>query len=230
MTLCDTIQDKILTFIITHEYKKGDLLPNENDLSLHLGVSRTALREALSRLKMMGLLESRAGKGIMLCEPTLLGGMRQVLDPRIMGESNLFDMLNFRIALEIGISSDLFYYMTPQDIKELEAIVQLGTMFANNEYAPNSEYAFHTKLYKITRNKTITEFQEIVHPVMKFVKDKFKDYLEPINLELKAKGSLVTHADLLELLKKGDEEGYKRAIEQHFEVYRIFSRKAMTSS
>ena len=54
----------------------------------------------------------------------------------------------------------------------------MGIVFENNEYALISESAFHTKLYKITGNKIISEFQEIIHPILVYVKEKFKDYLE----------------------------------------------------
>ena len=72
------------------------------------------------------------------------------------------------------------------------------------------------------RSRTISEFQGIIHPVMVFVKDKFKDLLEPINIEMKEKGEIVTHEDLLEFIKKKDEEGFRRALEKHFAVYKIF--------
>ena len=140
----------------------------------------------------------------------------------MLSEDSLFDILGFRIALEIGICSDLFRNITPEDIVELEEIVRLGIVFENNEYAPISEFTFHAKLYEITGNKTIREFQEIIHPVMVFVKDKFKRFLEPINVEMKKNGDLVTHADLLEYIKKNDEAGYRDALERHFAVYKIF--------
>ena len=34
--------------------------------------------------------------------------------------------------------------------------------------------------------------------------------------------SFPSHADLLDFIKKGDEKGYRDAIERHFEVYKIF--------
>lgn len=98
----------------------------------------------------------------------------------------------------------------------------MGVMFENNEYAPVSEFTFHAKLYEITGNRTISEFQGIIHPVMVFVKNKFKDLLEPINIEMKEKGEIVTHEDLLVLIKKRDEEGFRKALEKHFAVYKIF--------
>ena len=35
-------------------------------------------------------------------------------------------------------------------------------------------------------------------------------------------GRIATHADLLDFIRKGDEKGYRDAIERHFEVYKIF--------
>ena len=79
----------------------------------------------------------------------------------------------------------------------------MGIVFENNEYALISESAFHTKLYKITGNKIISEFQEIIHPILVYVKEKFKDYLKPINIEMSKSGKIATHADLLDFIKKG---------------------------
>ena len=222
VTLVDQVEDSLLNYFREHDLRIGDSIPNELDLAAALGVARSVLREALSRLKMMGMIETRTRKGMILTEPSILGGMKRVVDPRILSEDSLFDILGFRIALEIGICSDLFRNITPEDIVELEEIVRLGIVFENNEYAPISEFTFHAKLYEITGNKTIREFQEIIHPVMVFVKDKFKRFLEPINVEMKKNGDLVTHADLLEYIKKNDEAGYRDALELHFADYKIF--------
>lgn len=222
VTLVDQVEDRLLTYFKEKDLRAGDAIPNELELAQALGVARSVLREALSRLKMMGMIETRTRRGMILTEPSILGGMKRVVDPRILSENSLFDILGFRIALEIGICNDLFRNITPEDISELEEIVQLGVVFENNEYAPISEFSFHAKLYEITGNKTISEFQEIIHPVMVFVKDKFKDLLEPINIEMNKKNKIVTHADLLDYIKKGDEKGYRKAIEQHFAVYKIF--------
>ena len=59
----------------------GDSIPNEIELSSALGVARSVLREALSRLKMMGMIESRTRRGMILTEPFILGGMKRVVDP-----------------------------------------------------------------------------------------------------------------------------------------------------
>ena len=221
-TLIDQVEDSLLTYFKKNDLRRGDSIPNENNLAAELGVARSVVREALSRLKMMGLIHARPRKGMVLTEPSILGGMKRVIDPRVLSEETILDLLDFRIALEIGISSDIFRKITPKDIEELSEIVKMGIVFENNEYALISESAFHTKLYKITGNKIISEFQEIIHPILVYVKEKFKDYLKPINIEMSKSGKIATHADLLDFIKKGDEKGYRDAIERHFEVYKIF--------
>ena len=221
-TLIDQVEDSLLTYFKKNDLRCGDSIPNENNLAAELGVARSVVREALSRLKMMGLIHARPRKGMVLTEPSILGGMKRVIDPRVLSEETILDLLDFRIALEIGISSDIFRKITPKDIEELSEIVKMGIVFENNEYALISESAFHTKLYKITGNKIISEFQEIIHPILVYVKEKFKDYLKPINIEMSKSGRIATHADLLDFIRKGDEKGYRDAIERHFEVYKIF--------
>lgn len=229
VTLVDQVEDNLLTYFREHDLRVGDAIPNELDLAAALGVARSVLREALSRLKMMEMIETRTRRGMILREPSILGGMKRVVDSRIMGESSLFDVLGFRIALEMGICGDIFNNITSKDINDLEEIVKLGIAFENNEYAPLSEFSFHAKLYEVTGNRTILEFQEIIHPVMIFVKDKFKELLEPINIQLKARGEIVTHADLLGFLKRNDEAGYRHALEKHFAVYKILINRRMKS-
>ena len=108
----------------------------------------------------------------------------------------------------------------------------MGIASENNEYSLVDEFAFHSKLYKITGNSTIAQFQELIHPVLTFVKKHFRDHLQPINIEMENNGTLVSHSDLLECIKRGDLAGYSRAINRHFEVYRIFidRRRSGTSS
>jgi DNA-binding FadR family transcriptional regulator len=221
VTLVDQVEDKLLTYFKEKDLKTGDAIPNETELAAALGVARSVLREALSRLKMMGMIESRTRRGMTLTEPSILGGMKRVVDPRILSEDSLFDLLQFRIALEIGMCSSLFRNLTDKDVQELDEIVRMGIAFANNEYSPVSEFSFHARLYEITGNKTIAEFQNIVHPVMVFVKDRFKSIIEPVNIKLEKKKQIVTHADLLDFIKRRDENGYRKALERHFAVYRI---------
>ena len=205
-TLVDSVEESLIRYFKEQGLRPGSSIPNEIELAASLGVGRAVLREALSRFKMTGMVVSRTKKGMILGEPSLLGGMKRCINPLLMNESTLRDILEFRVALEIGISSSLFRNITPADIK----------------YAPVSEHRFHTKLYEITGNQIISEFQDVIYPVLDFVKEKYRDFLEPIEAELIRSGELMTHSHLLEFIKAGDLEGYKHAIEEHFKLYTIY--------
>lgn len=221
-TLVDSVEESLIRYFKEQGLRPGSSIPNEAELATSLGVGRPVLREALSRFKMSGMIISRTKKGMVLAEPSLLGGMKRCINPLLMNESTLRDILEFRVALEIGISDSIFRNITPADIKEMEEIVEMSQVIGSNKYAPVSEHRFHTKLYEITGNRFITEFQDIIYPVLDFVKEQWRDFFEPIERELNATREPVTHRDLLEYLKRGDIEGYKRAVVEHFRLYTIY--------
>ena len=202
-TLVDSVEESLIRFFKEKGLRPGSSIPNEIELAASLGVGRPVLREALSRFKMTGMIVSRTKKGMILGEPSLLGGMKRCINPLLMNEATLRDILEFRI-------------------EELEQIVEMSQVIGNNKYAPISEHRFHTKLYEITGNRIISEFQDIIYPVLDFVKEKYRDFFEPIEQELIQNCELVTHRHLLEYIKRGDLEGYKHAIVEHFKLYTIY--------
>src|SRR5690625_241532 len=222
VTLVDQVEKKLFEYIAKNDMKIGDSVPNETELAEALGASRSVLREALSRLRMLGVVETRTRRGMVLSEPHMFGGLQRVIDPMILGEESLFNLLGFRVALELGICSSIIDNINSEYIEELEKIVEEGGSYELNFYRAESENAFHSKLYEITENQSIIQFQEIIYPVSIFIRDKFKDFFEPINKELLQKGALVTHTDLLNFIKNKDKEGLRKAMEQHFAPYSNF--------
>lgn len=225
VTLVDQVEKKLFDYIKNEKMEIGDSIPNENELSEALGVSRSVLREALSRLRMLGVIESRTRRGMVLREPYMFGGLKRVIDSLTLGEDSLVNLLGFRMSLELGISKFIFENINNDYIEELERIVERGENTNYNFYGAVSENEFHSKLYEITENESILQFQEIIYPVSLFVRDKFKDFFEPINKELAENGKLVSHLDLLNLIKTGNEEDFRNGMEQHFEPYYRFLKE-----
>ena len=79
VTLVDQVEDKLLNYFKEKDMRKGDPIQNEKELAASLGVSRSVLREALSRLKMMGIIETRTRRGMILSEPSILGDRKSVV-------------------------------------------------------------------------------------------------------------------------------------------------------
>ena len=63
-SLSDQVTEALLSRIESGRLKPGEKLPPEAALASEFGVSRTVVREAISRLKQEGLVESRQGSGV----------------------------------------------------------------------------------------------------------------------------------------------------------------------
>ena len=66
------ITDQIVQYfkekIVSGEWKVGEKIPSENQLTETLGVSRASIRTAIQQLVGIGVLESRHGKGTFLLD------------------------------------------------------------------------------------------------------------------------------------------------------------------
>ena len=66
--LSDQVADVMAAEIRSGRLAAGDKLPTEASLVNQFSVSRTVVREAMSRLKSLGLIESRQGSGVFVKE------------------------------------------------------------------------------------------------------------------------------------------------------------------
>ncbi len=188
----------------------GDVLPKELDLADSLGVSRTVVREALLRLKTIGLIESIKHKGAVLRNPDVLGSLRKVFHPSILDDDTLKDMFEMRLALEVGMADFIVNNITDGDIEELECIAnEIVSGDTANPWQVDDEIRFHGKLYKISKNRILLELQEMLFPIFQYVHQSGlleKDII---------KGDFISHKELVEVLKLRDADEYRTAIRKH---------------
>ena len=57
------VAEEIMRAIREGEFKPGENLPAERKMAAQMGVSRNSIREALSALQIVGMVESKAGSG-----------------------------------------------------------------------------------------------------------------------------------------------------------------------
>jgi GntR family transcriptional regulator, transcriptional repressor for pyruvate dehydrogenase complex len=220
-TLVDKVEMSILDYIKVNKLIPGDTLPNELMLSSELGISRNILREALSRLKMLGIIQSRTKKGIIIQEPSLVSAFEKVIYPYLLSENTIVEMMGMRIILEIGITEFLFKNLDAVRLGELERIV-LSQKDTKYQLTVEQETEFHKKIYEITENNFVLQFQKIIHPVFEFAVSNYESYFAPVNRRLVNDGEIVTHQNLFDFIKAGDIEGYRKAIKLHLQPYMEF--------
>lgn len=67
--LYEQVVDRLKAFIDAQNLQPGDRLMSERELAEQLGVSRTSVRQALTALKVLGLVDIRHGDGVYLLRP-----------------------------------------------------------------------------------------------------------------------------------------------------------------
>jgi DNA-binding FadR family transcriptional regulator len=82
-SLAHSVVDGIDARIHRAELKPGDRLPTESAIMAEYGVSRSVVREAISRLQAAGLVETRHGIGTFVLEPPLPGTALAILELRM---------------------------------------------------------------------------------------------------------------------------------------------------
>lgn len=214
-SLVDKVEDGLVKLLQERKLKVGDSIPKEIELSQSLGVSRTVVREALLRLRMMGLIESKKKKGAVITSPDLFAILGKSMNPHVLDQETLKEIFELRLVLEVGMADFLFKRMTKEDLADLRRIVQNEPpMSENHLFNINHEIAFHGKLYEITGNETLKKFQKLLLPVFDYVHNSGL-LKKPANLK-----AFVSHRGLVDILETGTPEeftiGMRNHLENHF--------------
>lgn len=215
ITLVDQVEEQILKNIIESKLTPGSVIPSELSLAEELNVGRSVVREALSRLRMLGIIESRKHKGMVLREPDVMKCFSKVINPYLLGRSAILDLLDLRVSIESGIAELIITNITEEDIGKLERIVAKHEYQDDVKLKVESEIEFHSTLYHITGNKAIIQMQEMILPLFTFVYTHFHDF-KSLNDN---KEKPVRHEDLLVPLKNRNIPEYRAAIYTHLKPY-----------
>jgi len=207
---------KLIEYLRQNSFSAGDPLPKELELAEDLGVSRNIIREALSRLRMLGMIESKKRKGMVLSEPDLLSGVERVMSPNILGVNAMQDIFELRLVLEVGMGDLLFARRKPGDIEELEKIARKE---ANDPKTTSLkvrlgyEIEFHSKLYEMSGNETLKRFQDLLLPMFNYMMEV------EAKLEKKPEKGNISHLDLVETLRSSTPAQFRENMREHLKPH-----------
>lgn len=217
LSLVDKVEIRLIEFFKENNLKIGDSLPKELDFAEALGVSRTVVREALLRLRTIGVIESKKHKGMVLTEPDIILNIEKALDTKLFGQEMLKDIFELRLILEMGMADMLFARKTPEDLIDLDEIVKKEEKehFDSTIFSLENEIRFHGKLYEMSGNSTLQRFQKLLLPVFQY----YHDQKSPADEKFEYTQKFVSHRDLLSHLKSGTPETFRGAMRQHLEPH-----------
>jgi GntR family transcriptional repressor for pyruvate dehydrogenase complex len=144
---------QIRELIRSGELNKGDRLPSERELSGHLGVSRTVVREAIKMLRASGVLKARIGVGTFVAED-LVNILEDPLSYSNDPESKKIDDLQqVREVLEPTIAALAAQNATEESIAKMEqAIFEMERNMSNGHKYIEADNVFHITLAEATGN------------------------------------------------------------------------------
>lgn len=204
--LADSTAQQIIHMIEEeNRFSVGDKLPNENDLSLELGVSRSTLREAVKILTTNGILEIKRGKGTFVTANTIINS--ENLSDIASGLDDLFEM---RLMFEPDCAYLAAERATDEEIK---AICRYGEevekKILSGEDRTFEEQKFHESIANATHNSFVKQFMPIIFNAIKkgvVVLTKDKDVSED---------NLNDDRLIMEFIKKRNPEGARTAMRLH---------------
>lgn len=141
-------------------------LPSERELASELGVSRTALRDRLSRLESMGILERRTGAG------TFVRGLQpeSVSESLVLGlmasQMTVASIRSVRFALERQAAFEAAQRVNHIEVARMA--VALDRMDASDDNAElyDADLAFHRALFATSESPALIFFADVLHGVL----------------------------------------------------------------
>lgn len=214
--ISDTIVRQLESLILEGTLKPGERLPPERELALRLDVSRPSLREALQRLETLGLVETRQGGGTYVgavLAPTLTDPLVQLFQRH---PETVYDLLEFRQALE-GIAA---YYAairaTPADRQILErrfAAIEEGHRRADPVAEAEADAELHLCIAEAAHNVVLLHIMRGLFDLLRrgIVSSRERLYTKEGVREV----LLRQHRELYEALLAGDAEAARVAAYDH---------------
>jgi len=197
--------------IITDELRRiieaGLIKPNEkldtiDQLAAQYRVGRSTVREALSHLKALGLVESRQGGGTYVKKPGL--EPQAVLESLQVSNAELSQLLQVRKILEVGAAELAAKHRIAEDVEELGKIIgEMRDAVGNEEISQIYDTNFHLAIAKASGNAILeTIMTHISAAMFRNAKDSRRLWLYSGK---DAAGKLFEeHKKLFEAIRDGD--------------------------
>ena len=219
---------------LSRRIREGELaraakLPTESQVMQEHGVSRTVVREAISRLQASGLVETRHGIGTFVRDIPSASGF--YIDPdSIVTLHDVLAVLELRISLEVEAAGLACSRRTDQQLQLMrDSLDALNSPAVSVDYAVSADFQFHQQIALATGNRYFTDI--MLHlglsniPRTRLHSTRHTSdagpYLERLSRE---------HEDIYKAIVRRDSDAARAAMRLHLSNSRERMRKAYESS
>lgn len=151
-SLATGLVDELTARIRGGAWRPGARLPTEGQLGAEFGVSRTVVREALSRLQAAGLTHTRHGVGSFVAERGTTAVFRLGARP-LQTLHDVVAVLELRIAVETEAAGLAAQRRTAANLEAMRAALDdMAQALAAGTDAVQADFRFHSEIARATQN------------------------------------------------------------------------------
>jgi GntR family transcriptional repressor for pyruvate dehydrogenase complex len=215
------IAEKILDAIIARQFKVGDALPSERELSGQFGVSRTVIREAIRSLSTKGVVEVQSGRGVQvlpLDAAPVTEAMSLLL--RLTPDVSFNMMHEVRLMLETHVAGVAAQRATEDDLATLDDLLERMTEVVNAhgssgmshrdfDLAQRPDWELHRGIAKAAQNGLYLVMLDSISSIIFEVRAAIFAHFDgpyPFLDEYRA---------IVNAIKRRDPDGARKAMEAH---------------
>jgi GntR family transcriptional regulator, transcriptional repressor for pyruvate dehydrogenase complex len=219
------VASQLERMIVSGQIAVGDRVPTEGKLCEMFEVSRTVVREAITQLKSIGLVETRRGVGTtVLRNQPADNHYAYTINPTAV--EDILNILELRLSVETQAAEFAALRHNEQDIERLEQCLdRFDRALEKGELARDEDLAFHLGIAKATRNPFFYQFYEQFNkniiPRAKIVNARLdnpatEEYMNRVCQE---------HREILDAIKSGNPEAASKAMHKHlYRAYRAYEK------
>jgi len=156
-SLAHELVDVLTQQILLGQFQPGEKLPSEPTIVREHGVSRTVVREAISRLQACGLVETRHGIGTFVLARESQLGLRLTVDTA----SSVRGILELRLGLEVQAVALAAVRRSDDQLRRMrQALDDYQAQLANNDSCVEEDKRFHQLIAEATGNTYFTDIMQ----------------------------------------------------------------------
>jgi len=213
--LVGEIVENLMASIRNGQLKPGDKLPTEAEIMASFDVSRTVVRESLSKLQASGLVKTRHGIGTFVLSPEEAGNFKIAADD-FSTVADVISVLELRISLETEAAGLAAQRRTPENLAALEtALHAFHDSIHHDSDAVPPDFQFHMEIARSTGNRHFADLMNYlgtmliprtrVNTALSAPEGRLK-YLQRVNTE---------HESIYNAIRDQDAEAARAAMRTH---------------
>jgi GntR family transcriptional repressor for pyruvate dehydrogenase complex len=177
--LSDYVIDEIKRMLVSGEIKEGAKLPNQNEFAKNLGVSRLPLREAMYKLRLLGVIEEKPGAGTRIIKGVPAIWEDRLEAPFLSDHQAALEFLEARRLMESAMISFSIDHIDKDDIANLRKDIQtMRTALKNGDIESylSADLAFHSHMASATHNRYLGHMLATIQNLLRqFMMEAFQE-------------------------------------------------------